>query len=101
MKTIKVKRWKEIPENFTGIVEFPDGKFWFKEFKIHREDGPAIEHDNGTKGWSLEDNNYLKININDYVVLGYEKGKHGIMWYKLLDKDHIIEYPDIPGLITK
>ncbi len=43
MKTIKVKSYKEIPKNFTGVVEYPNGsKIWYKEGDYHRgEDGPV------------------------------------------------------------
>ena len=45
----------KFPENFTGIVEeyeFGDGvKEWYKDGKLHREDGPAIEYSNGDKIW--------------------------------------------------
>jgi hypothetical protein len=30
-------------------------KFWFKDYKFHREDGPAIEYGDGTKAWFLND----------------------------------------------
>ena len=34
-------------------LHIEDGdKVWYKDGKIHREDGPAIEYSNGTKGWS-------------------------------------------------
>ena len=33
-------------------VEHSDGmKFWYKNGLIHRDNGPAIEHSNGTKEW--------------------------------------------------
>lgn len=55
MKTIKVNNWKDIPKNFTGIVEFSDGdKFWYKEGKLHRDDGPAVEWTNGDEEWYKE-----------------------------------------------
>ena len=50
MKTIKVKNSGEIPNHFTGIVKWSNGtKFWYKEGKLHQEDGPACEFLNGTK----------------------------------------------------
>ncbi len=102
MKTIKVQRWSEVPINFTGIAKFTGGtKYWYKNGKLHREDGPAIEWADGEKRWWLEGKFYPQINLNDFVILGHYKGKHGIMWYKILTKDEIVEYPDIPGLITK
>jgi hypothetical protein len=125
MKTIKVKGSNEIPKNFTGIViQQKKGKFWFKEGKYHREDGPAIELINGEKYWYknglyhredgpavewrgeykfwyLEGIYFNEINLNNHVILNHFQGEYGLMWYKLLDKDRIFEYPDIPGLIIK
>jgi hypothetical protein len=125
MKTIKAKSYKEIPENFTGIVEWKGGikewykegiphredgpaaeysdgkKYWYKEGKRHRTDGPAAEYPDGRKEWWLEEKDYYPINLKHHVLLDSYKGKYGIMWYKLLGKDKIFEYPDIPGLITK
>ena len=83
-------------------IEYSDGsKEWFKEGERHREDGPAIEWSNGTKEWWLEGKRHSPVNLKDFVVLDHNMGKYGIMWYRLLDKDSIFEYPDIPGLITK
>jgi hypothetical protein len=102
MKTIKVFYFAEIPENFTGIAEYPNGtKRWYKEGNLHREDGPAIEWADGAKAWFLEDINYPPTDPKDYVVLDYYQGKYDLMWYKLLDKNDIFEYPDIPGLFKK
>jgi len=125
MKTIKVKSYKEIPKNFTGVVEYPNGsKIWYKEGDYHREDGPAVEFlsgykewyingfrhredgpavefSNGYKQWWIDNIEYLPINLKHHVLLDSYKGKYGIMWYKLLGKDKIFEYPDIPGLIEK
>jgi len=57
MKTIKINCGKSIPDNFSGIVVFPDGKKeWYKKGKIHRKDGPAVEYPNGTKEWFKEGN---------------------------------------------
>jgi hypothetical protein len=43
MKTIKVNNCLEVPNNFTGIVEYLYGtKEWWVKGKLHREDGPAI-----------------------------------------------------------
>ena len=40
-----------VPENFTGIAENNGHKIWYKNGKLHREDGPACEYTNGTKYW--------------------------------------------------
>lgn len=55
MKTIKIKYTSEIPNDFTGIAEYPNGsKYWFLNGKIHRNnDLPAIENANGSKYWHL------------------------------------------------
>jgi hypothetical protein len=52
MSLIKINRWNEIPENYTGIVETNDGsRHWYSNGRKHREDGPAIENINGSKAW--------------------------------------------------
>ena len=54
MKTIKVRYNSEIPEGFTGIVEYPNGtKKWYLNRKYHRVDGPAVEDADGSKYWYL------------------------------------------------
>jgi hypothetical protein len=36
MKTIKLNYKENVPNNFTGIAEFPSGrKEWYKEGKFH------------------------------------------------------------------
>jgi hypothetical protein len=125
MKIIKVQVLDDIPDYFTGVAEWPDGtKRWFKDGKYHREDGPAVEYADGSKDWYkngnlhredgpaveypggkkywfLKDKQYCQINLNDNIVLDHYKGEYTIMWYKLLDKDKVFDYPDIPGLIKK
>jgi len=52
MKTIKLKKGQQIPENFTGVIEYPYGaKEWWQNGLIHRINGPAIEWSDGTKMW--------------------------------------------------
>ena len=54
MKTIKVINWREVPNNYTGIIEYTSGdKHWYLNGKRHRVDGPAIEFANGNKYWFL------------------------------------------------
>lgn len=102
MKTIKVKSCLDIPKNYTGIAEYSSGtKEWYKDGKYHREGGPACEYSSGTKEWYLGDINYRQVDLKEYVVLDHNNGKYNIKWYKLLDKNKIFEYPDIPGLIIK
>lgn len=41
----KFKKTKEVPSDFTGIAQFPSGMIcYYKDGKLHREDGPAIEY---------------------------------------------------------
>jgi hypothetical protein len=126
MKTIKVNNCLEVPNNFTGIVEYLYGtKEWFKEGKLHREDGPAIEHENGLKEWWVEDILHrtdgpaveypngskewwiegkqipTEINITNKLYLGKEKGKYNLEWLRFLVEEGIEEYPIIPGIEYK
>ncbi len=44
-RMIRCKKQKDIPANFTGIVVFPSGvKHYYRNGKLHREDGPAIDY---------------------------------------------------------
>lgn len=130
MKTIKLYVTDNAPKNFTGLVEWFDEenliieKRFLKDGRIHRKDGPANEDPYGNKEWWLHGNRhrldgpaieradgskywyidgiwYPKIDLKDHVVLDQYQGPYNLMWYKVLDKDEIIEYPDIPGLIMK
>jgi hypothetical protein len=60
LQTIKIKSGRDIPSGFTGIAESPYGtKRWYKNGKLHREDGPAIEwYDGLRKEWYLNDKYY-------------------------------------------
>ncbi len=102
MKTIKVKSWAEIPIDYTGIVDWSYGtKFWFKDGKAHREDGPAIERSYGTKEWYLEGIEIDEtIYIETYIIL--EITSHPIYPLvkkrKVLLKDEILEDILMPGM---
>ena len=49
-------------------IEWNDGsKEWYIEGKLHRLDGPAIEWSNGIKKWYKEDKEYTKEEFNKYV----------------------------------
>ncbi len=37
-----------------GIVTYPENTTYFKNNKIHREDGPAFEFGNGYKEWWID-----------------------------------------------
>jgi hypothetical protein len=100
MKTIRVNSVIEIPKDYTGIVEYSYGtKYWYKEGKLHREDGPAIEYTDGYKEWWIDGVQYSEnVDIEDKFFLGKEKGKYDLEWVRFLDKEEIEEYPIIPGM---
>ncbi len=86
MNTIKAKKWKDIPNNFTGIVEWKNGnKIWLKDDKYHREDGPAIVWNNGTIQWWL----------NNKIVWSSENDSLDLTICIILSKDPHHEYPTI------
>jgi hypothetical protein len=41
--------------NGRELAEYPDGRAFFLRGRVHREDGPAVELDDGTKEWFLSD----------------------------------------------
>lgn len=121
MKILSITDSKDIPKGFTGIAEYPNGdREWYKEGKLHREDGPAIEWANGEKEWYKEGKRhrtdghaiecrdgtkewwvngvrYFKDNnITGKIFIG-KKSKYGIEWLRFLTDQGIEEYPIIPG----
>ena len=58
-------------EDQTGCVKFSNGdKAWYKEGKLHREDGPAVEFANGSKEWYKEN----KLHREDGPAVEYANG---------------------------
>jgi hypothetical protein len=64
---MKAKNDVNLPQNFTGILEWCDGGKSFKAINevvhyenglCHREDGPAIIFQNGNKCWYLNGKSY-------------------------------------------
>lgn len=100
MNKIKVNSVIEIPRDYTGMVEYTYGtKYWYKEGKLHRVNGPAIENPTGDKYWYIEGKSYIEeIAIENKFYLGKEKGKYGIEWFRFLTEEGIEEYPILPGL---
>ena len=102
--TIKVEKWKDIPENYTGIVEYPCGtkvwflngkqhrtngpaneysdgsKEWYLKGMLHRTDGHAIEYANGTKYWFLNGKEYTKEEHFQYVAEHYPESIRKLIW---------------------
>lgn len=104
MKTIKLKLKEHVPEHYTGIIEWENGpKYWYKEGKLHRLDGPACEFSDGYKQWWIEgkENNVKKLFelIQKAIYLGAEKGNHNLCCLRFLTENQgIQEFPIIPGM---
>jgi hypothetical protein len=68
-------------------VEHPNGdKYWYLNGKRHREDGPAVEWPNGSKEWYLNDKRHRE----DGPAVEYSNGDK--YWYlegnKLTEQEH-------------
>jgi len=106
MKTIKVKYSYEIPENYTGIVEFEDGeKEWLKTGNLHREDGPARIRRTGTNTWYLNslwiwDSILGTFEFTDCIILSKETHPEypTVQVWKYLNAETIKEQIIIPGM---
>ena len=56
----------EIHREDGPAVEYNDGdKHWYLNGKVHREDGPAIECNNGVKHWYLNDKKLTEEDFNN------------------------------------
>ena len=50
-------------------IEYPIGrKYWYLNGKFHREDGPAIEYENGDKFWCINDKEYSEQEFNEFLL---------------------------------
>jgi hypothetical protein len=76
MNILKVRRHSEIPENYTGITEYPNGtKVWYLNGLCHRVDGPALEYLGGYKEWWL---NGQRHRVNGPAIESFNGSK---AWY--------------------
>ncbi len=106
MNTIKIKHWSEIPDDYTGIIEWSNGdNWWYKNGKFHREDGPAKIWNNGYKSWYLDSryiwtSNWDKFDLKNHIVLSKEQHPEysGVQVWKYLNKNEIKERIIIPGM---
>jgi len=106
MITIKAKHWTEVPDNYTGIIEWENGdKWWYKNEKWHREDGPAIIWENDDKAWYLDNkmiwsSRWNKLNLKNKIILS--KGIHPeyptVQIWKYIDQNGIQEQVINPGM---
>ena len=73
------KRWylnDKLHRTDGPAVEHPDGsKSWFLDDNLHRTDGPDVEHPDGTKYWYLDG----KIHRTDGPAVEYDDGTKE--WY--------------------
>ena len=90
MKIFTEKEFHSLPkEQKTGCIIYPNGdKEWFKNGKLHRDDGPAIEYATGSKHWYKEGN----LHRDDGPAIEYIGGSK--RWYKE-DKLHREDGPAI------
>jgi hypothetical protein len=101
MKVIKIKDFREIPQKYTGIVEWDNGtKAWYLKGFPHREDGPAVEYPNGEKRWYLNGERLFFLIRGSYPFIFLEefvdeKGKKQI---KILNQKGTKIWPNLPGL---
>ena len=64
-----------------NIINYLNGnKFWYKNGRLHREDGPAVEYPNGYKEWYFEGEWHRldgpAIETSDGHKEWYYQGKH-------------------------
>ena len=72
---MKINKSQEVPRDYTGIVEFPNGdKYWLLDGKYHRVDGPAIEISNGANYYWLNDKWYTEEDYNKKINLPITDG---------------------------
>ena len=106
MTTIKVKTWAEVPQGYTGIVEFENGdKIWVKNRKDHREDGPSYVRNDGYKEWWLGEkfiwhSNRTPLDLTNQIILS--KTQHPnyptVQVWKILGPNGVYEQVIIPGM---
>ena len=97
MNIIKLEDWKDIPREYTGIVEGSHGIYWYKNGLNHREDGPAYVEFNGYKSWWLDGKviwiSNGKLDLTNKIILS--KSQHPlyptVQVWKILNKNEVYE----------
>ncbi len=93
MKIRKIISLGDIPKNYTGIVEnLFKTKYWYKNGKVHREDGPACITEHGTKVWHIDDKKHstdgpaveCKNGYDQYWINGKSTTKEGMELFNWL-----------------
>ena len=114
-------------KKITGCLRLKrEASYWYKEGKLHREDGPAIEYKNGIKEWfqngirhringpAIEYPNariawYIKgeefcvtklssLTKNSIFLEKKQNGKYNLDWLLFLTDQGFEEFPIIPGM---
>ena len=101
MRVIKIISWNDIPYDYTGVVEYPNGKKqWCLDGKLHREDGPAIEYPNGFKVWYLNDVFLFGLppESQPFILVEEVVNEEGKEQIKVLTQNGIETWPNLPGL---
>jgi hypothetical protein len=106
MKIISVTSGLQIPNKYTGIVQWPSTTEWYKKGFVHREDGPAVEWINGQKEWILNGQEIYSFNVKDYIVVEQGIPQSQIKWLgkritniKILTENGFMYIPDLPGIL--
>ena len=95
----------DVPNKFTGIVEWGDGDVsYLKNGNLHREDGPSLIKINGFKEWNLDGKciwfSAKKLDLTNKIILS--KTQHHdyplVQVWKVLDKNEIYDQIIIPGM---
>ena len=71
-----------------GKYTFCDHEYWYKDNRLHREDGPAVTLKDGSKGWYLEGTYHRE----DGPAIEYADG-HCEWWFE--GKKHRIDGPAV------
>jgi len=86
METIEIENWREIPENFTGIIKWSNGSIaWLKDGLSHRENEPATIHSDGSKYW-LQKGFYHRID-GAAIELSDGRKEYHVLGEKLTEKE--------------
>ena len=105
MKITKANIWKNLPEDYTGIIEWSNRiKGWFKNGVVHREDGPAYIRSDGVKSWWLDGKiiwiSEKTLDLTNQIILS--KTKHPehptVQIWKILGPNGLYEQIIIPGM---
>ena len=80
-----------IPDMITAPVMGNGNKYWYKDGKLHREDGPAVIFKNGDQQWYKEGRLHREdgpaVGPNYYLIHGRCKTQKVLEWAEQCDID--------------